>query len=160
MWTGSGSVIIGTYSAEWDRERDRESERGRMVALIIARRGPIWESLTAFLLTLPQIETVRLVDCSPLALEIAGECRPALVLVDGKLSNNGVLDVVRQIKGHEPPSPVLFLADDRQQQEDAAAAGADVAVIKGYLAAKLFGALEGLLSSDVQATRSRAQKAN
>jgi len=120
-----------------------------MIALIIAERGPMWESLTAFLLTLPQIETVRLVDCSPLALEIARECHPALVLVDGKLSNNGVLGMVRQIKDHEPPSPVLFLADDRRQQEDAAAAGADVALIKGYLAAGLFRAVEGLLSSDV-----------
>jgi len=120
-----------------------------MIAMIVAEPGPMWESFTAFLLTLPQIETVRLVDCSPVALSTVRECHPTLVLVDGKLSHDGVLGMVRHIKDHEPPPPVLFLADNRRQQEDAMAAGADVALVTGYLAARLFVAVEGLLASGV-----------
>jgi DNA-binding NarL/FixJ family response regulator len=115
------------------------------MALILAKPGPLRDSLRAFLLTLPQVKEVRFVNDAPSALEVVSEINPDLVLIDADLSGGEALTAVRRIRGDDPHSRCLVLADDMQQQRDAAAAGADVALLKGCRATELFDAIEKLL---------------
>lgn len=119
--------------------------KGSTMVMILAEPGPLRDSLRAFLLTSPQIEAVDLVDDAPSALGVVIEHRPALVLVDAGLSDNGDLTALRQIKTEGFQSRCLVLADDIQQKQRAEAAGADVALLKGFPAAKLFEIVERLL---------------
>ncbi len=119
--------------------------KGSTMAMILAEPGPLRDSLRAFLLTLPQIEAVDLVDDALSALSVVIEHRPALVLVDAGLSGNGGLTALRQIKAEGLQSRCLVLADNAQQIRHAQAIGADVALLKGFPAAKLFEIVERLL---------------
>lgn len=117
-----------------------------MLALIVAKPGPLRDSLQSFLLTLPQIETASLADDAPSALRAVTEHSPALVLVDANLPEGEALVALRQIKAESSQSRILVLADDIQQQQDAAAAGADAVFVIGFPAASLLESIERLLS--------------
>ena len=116
-----------------------------MTALIVARPGPLRDSLKVFLLTLPQIATVYLADDVASALRAVTECSPALVLIDTNGFGEAIWTALRRIKAGNPQSQSLVLVDDIHQQEDAVAAGADTVLIKGYPATKLFETVERLL---------------
>jgi len=74
------------------------------------------------------------------------EHSPALVVVDVAWPGDGVSTMLRQIKDKEPRSRCLVLTEDRQQQQEAIDAGADVALIKGFPAARLFDIIEMLVT--------------
>jgi DNA-binding NarL/FixJ family response regulator len=116
-----------------------------MMALIVARPGPLRDSLKVFLLTLPQIEAVHFADDVASALQAVTEYDPALVLIDTNGFGGTIWAVLRCVKAESLRSRCLVLVDDGQQQEDAVAAGADVVLIKGCPATKLFETVEGLL---------------
>ena len=116
------------------------------LALIVAKAGPLRDSLQVFLMTLPQVETVKLVDDTPSALRMITERNPALVLLDATLSGDGTLTALRWIKAKSSQSRVLVLADDIQQQQDATAAGADAVFVIGFPVASLLETIERLLS--------------
>ena len=115
------------------------------MALIIAKPGPLRDSLKVFLLTLPQIATVHLADDVSSALRAVTEYNPALVLIDANGFNETIWTALRRIKAKRPQSQSLVLVDDIHQQEDAVAAGADTVLIKGCPATKLFKTVERLL---------------
>jgi DNA-binding NarL/FixJ family response regulator len=94
---------------------------------------------------MPQIETVDQASDAWSALRAVGACRPALVLLDVSLANDEITNLVELIKAEGPQSRCLVLADDVQQQREAQSAGADVALVKGFPAAKLFETIEELL---------------
>ena len=115
------------------------------MALIIARPGPLRDSLQAFLLTLSQVGDVRSASDASSALKIISESCPDLVLMDSNLPGDESLTVLSRIRADGPRSRCLFLADDRRQQENAIVAGADVVLLKGCRATELFDAIEKLL---------------
>ena len=114
--------------------------------LIAAQPGPLRDALQAMLTMMPQIETINQVDDALSVLRVNAEHHPALVLLDVNLSGNEASTVVREIKGSDSPSRCLVLADNVQQQQEAQAAGADVALLKGFPAAKLFETIKELLT--------------
>ena len=116
------------------------------MVLIVAKPGPLRDSLRFFLLTLPQVEMVKVVEDVPSALGIISARGPGLVLIDTSLSCDEVLTALRRIKAEGSQIRFLVLADDRRQQEEAKAAGADIVLFKGFPAAKLFGVIEDLVS--------------
>jgi DNA-binding NarL/FixJ family response regulator len=118
-----------------------------MMALIVARPGPLRDSLKFFLLTLPQIATVHLADDVASALRAVAEYDPVLVLIDTNGFGETIWATLRRIKAESLRSRCLVLVDDARQQEDAVAAGADVVLVKGCPATKLFETVEGLLCS-------------
>lgn len=124
--------------------------KGYITAVIVAEPGPLRDSLQTLLMALPQIETVRLASDAPSAWKAITEQAPALVLLDTNLPDGDALALLRRIKAQEHRAQCLVLADDRQQQQDATAAGADAALLKGYPAAGLFGTIEKLLLSTEQ----------
>jgi DNA-binding NarL/FixJ family response regulator len=124
------------------------TRRKGALALIVAEPGPLRDSLRAFLMTLPQIDMVDLVDDSSSALALLRERDPDLLLVDANQAAIESLLARRTIKADGTTRRCLVLADDKQQQQAAILAGADVVLIKGYPAAKLFKTIEELLSQD------------
>ena len=115
--------------------------------LVAARPGRMRDSLKLLLKTIPGIEIVGQADNTSLALRMIAERRPALVLVDTNLPDDGVLTVLRQIKARESQTRCLVLADNGQKQADVAAAGADAVLRKGFPAEELFDTVERLLST-------------
>ncbi len=125
--------------------KGNEVERSATV-IIAARPGRMRDSLQLLLKTIPGIEIVGQADNDSMALRMVAEHRPALVLVDTNLCDDGALTVLGQIKAQESQTRCLVLADNGQKQEDAAAAGADAVLRKGFPAEELFDAVERLLS--------------
>ena len=132
-------------SDDTDGEHFNMMENNGLSALIVAQPGPLRSGLHALLTVVPQIQSVDQANDIPATLEALEEDYPALVLLDAGFSDNGISHAVRSIKTVGGRSRCLVLADDIQQQQEAQAAGADVALIKGVPAAKLFEAIEELL---------------
>ncbi len=119
---------------------------GKRMALIAAQAGPLGDGLEALLMTVPQIETVKVSNESSVMAAVI-QYHPALVLLDTSLINgNGPLTVVKLIKTEGTQSRCLVLADDIRQQQQTKAAGADISLLKGFPPKKLVGIIEGLLS--------------
>jgi DNA-binding NarL/FixJ family response regulator len=116
------------------------------IALIAAQPGPLRDGLQALLMTVPQIEAVCQVGNVSSVLTVVAEHHPTLVLLDTNFPGEGVLTVLSRIKTNGFQSRCLVLADEIQQQQDAKTAGADVALLKGFPAAKLCEIIEDLLS--------------
>ena len=120
------------------------------LALVVARPGPLRNSLLALMTTMPQIEILaETTDPSALRRMGAG-MQPDVVLLDASLPEDQVWAALGRIKAEWSQTRSIVLVEDSQQQQKAQAAGADVVLFKGYPAAKLIAAIEGLLSLDEQ----------
>jgi len=122
--------------------------KGRI--LIVTGPGSLQNGLLALMTAMPQIEVVGEANDASSALEMVLEHRPHLVLLDMDLADNGAWKVLRQIKNDWPAIRCIALADDVPQQHECAAAGADVALVKGFPPAQLIATIEQLLSPVTQ----------
>ncbi len=120
-------------------------EERNVSTLIAARPGPLRSGLWAMLTMMPQIESVKQVSDASAVLSMVKEHGPSLVLLDGGLLRDGVSSVVRMIKENGSPSRCLVLANDVQQQREAESAGADMALLKGFPANRLFDIVKELV---------------
>jgi DNA-binding NarL/FixJ family response regulator len=102
-------------------------------------------SLQAILTVIDQISSVRQTDDLASTLRVLAECHPRLVLLDTSLSAYRASALVKLIKAQEPQCRCLVLADDVQGRQEAEEAGADLALVKGLPAEKLFESIERLL---------------
>jgi len=118
-----------------------------MSALIAAQPGPLWNVLQALLLAMPQVETVHQAEDAASTLRAAEAHRPGLVLLDASLPDEGATTVVRTLKEGGHPIHSLVLADNVRQQQQILEAGADVVVLKGYPAARLYEVMEALVTA-------------
>ena len=118
------------------------------LALIVARPGPLRLSLQALMTTMPQIEILAETSDPSALLRMGAEIQPDVVLLDANLPEEQVWAALRQIKQEWCQTRSIVLVEDSQQQQKAQAAGADVALLKGYPAAKLIATIEGLLSQE------------
>jgi DNA-binding NarL/FixJ family response regulator len=114
-------------------------------ALIVTGPGSLQNGLLALMTAMPQIEVVGEADDASSALEIVMEHRPHLVLLDMDLPGSEPWVLLRQIKAKWPATRCIALADDVQQQQEAEAAGAEVALVKGFAPAQLIATIERLL---------------
>jgi DNA-binding NarL/FixJ family response regulator len=121
-----------------------ENMENHTSVLVIAQPGRVRDGLRALLMATTQIESVNLVDDGQSALGLAPEYQPALVLLDTPTFNGGMA-LLGQIKTKWPETHCIVLADNTRQQQEAKAAGADDVMLKGFPAAQLFAAIEGLL---------------
>jgi DNA-binding NarL/FixJ family response regulator len=118
----------------------------QMSAFIIARPGPLRDGLQALMLAMPQIEVINKADDLRSAMQTSLERQPALVLLDADLAGSETWLAVRRVRARWPWGYCVFLANDVQQQQAAEAAGADVALPKGFPAGRLVAVLVNLLS--------------
>ena len=98
--------------------------------------------------TMPRIEILAETADPSALLRMGAEIRPNVVLLDGSLPEEQVWAALRQMKAEWSQTRSIVLVEDSHQQQKVQAAGADVALIKGYPAAKLIAAIEGLLSQE------------
>ncbi len=135
-------------------ERVAEKPMGREV-LILARRGPVRDSLRSLLETAPWIEAVRVVEDTLSAFIMVTLHRPALVIVVDDLPADGLSALLRWIKTEGSYSRFLVLAEDSRQREQALSLGADTALLKGFPAADLFRVIEKLVTRPYEPDGSR-----
>jgi DNA-binding NarL/FixJ family response regulator len=95
---------------------------------------------------IPQIEVVGTADDVSAAQGMAVERCPDLVLLDTNLPGEEALSAVRQLRLACPQARCIVLADNVEQQQEAAAAGADVVLLKGFPAAELIATIEELVA--------------
>jgi two-component system nitrate/nitrite response regulator NarL len=145
MWIGLGHDIMESNSGDSGKDVEGIMGKESISALIVAEPGPLRDGLRALLRATPQISAVIQVDNTSSALGAVVEHYPALVLLDASLFDSGALSLVRMIKAEGIRSRCLVLADDVQQQQEARSVGADVALLKGFSAAKLLEMIERLL---------------
>jgi DNA-binding NarL/FixJ family response regulator len=116
------------------------------LALIVARPGPLRNGLQALMTTMPQIEILAETGDASALLRMGAEMQPDVVLLDASLPQEQVLPALRHIKEEWCQTRSIVLVEDSRQQQEAQAAGADVALLQGHPAAKLIATIEELLS--------------
>ena len=119
------------------------------VALIVAKPGPLRNSLFSLMNTLPQIEIVAECRDMPALLRMGSKIQPDLLLMETDLPGNHVHESLKQINTEWPATRTVILVDNAAQQHEAESAGADVVLFKGYRAASLLGIVEDLLSKEL-----------
>ena len=115
------------------------------LALIVARPGPLRNSLQALMTTMPQIEIVAEADAPSALLRMGDRIQPDIVLLDASLPEQEVWAALQQIQSEWSRTHTIVLAEDSKQQQRAMEAGADVALLKGFPAAKLAAVMESFL---------------
>ncbi len=119
---------------------------GRMPVLVVAKPGPLRDSLVALLRSLPQVSTVEQAHTAPAALKTIETQQPALVVVNANLSGGETWNMLNQIKARFPHTRCVVLSDTVQHYQLAEAVGIGQVLLTGVLAAKLSLTFEGLLS--------------
>jgi DNA-binding NarL/FixJ family response regulator len=117
------------------------------LAFIVARPGPLRDSLQALMKTIPQIEILAETTDPSALLRMGAKIQPDVVLLDADLPREQVWSALREIREEWSRTRSIVMVEDSQQQQKAQAAGADVALIKGYPAARLIAAIRELLST-------------
>ncbi len=108
--------------------------KNEVVALIAVQHGQLRDSLQALLMAIPQVRSIIHADDNTALLESAANHQPSLILID----LGGVPVLLKDIKAECPQAYCVVLAEDSGQQQAAIAAGADVALVKGFPATRLF----------------------
>ena len=116
------------------------------LALIVARPGPLRDSLQALMTTMPQIEIVAEANDSSALLRMGDRIQPDIVLLDASLPENRDWAALGQIQEMWSQAWIIVLVESTSQQQQAQKAGADVALLKGFPAARLAAIIEGGVS--------------
>jgi len=116
------------------------------IALIVARPGPLRNSLYSLMNTLPQITKVAETSDMLSLSRMGSQNQPSLVLLETSCSEGNTREALDRINMEWPATRTVALVDNAAQQRDAESAGADVVLFKGFRAASLIGVVEELLS--------------
>jgi len=122
---------------------------GQTSALVIARSAQLRESLLVLLRALPRIQEIYQADGGDSALMMSQQIHPALVLLDHGLTRNEAQATLEGIKVAWPQARSIVLLDDEQDRRGVEAAGADLVLVKGMLAAKVLDMIDGALGAKV-----------
>jgi DNA-binding NarL/FixJ family response regulator len=117
------------------------------LAIVVARPGPLRSSLQTLMTTMPQIEILAETSDPSALLRMGAGIQPDVVLLDASLPEEQVWAALRQIKEEWRHTRSIVLVEDSQQEQEIEAAGADVALLKGYPAARLIATIEELMLS-------------
>ncbi|MGC9395917.1 MAG: response regulator [Anaerolineae bacterium] len=117
-----------------------------MAVLVVAKPGPLRDSLVTLLQSLPQVAAVEQAHTAATALQMVEAKSPALVLVDSNLPGEEAWTILTQLKARRPAIRCVVLSETVQHYRQAEAAGANRALLNGIPAPKLSVALEGLLA--------------
>ena len=117
----------------------------RMPVLVVAKPGPLRDSLVTLLQSLPQVAGVEQAHTAAAALRMIEARPPTLVLVDSNLPGGEAWTVLTQLTARRPAIRCVVLSETVQHCHQAEAAGASRALLTGIPAPKLSVALEGLL---------------
>ena len=114
--------------------------------LILGNRERARHGLRALLQTVSGVGNIKEAEIRENALTLVDESSPDLVLVDGNLSANQALDVIRLVKKHSPSTKVILMAMYGEWESRAKEAGADAFVDKCKSPAELLVSVSKLMS--------------
>lgn len=124
--------------------------RSSRMALIAARPGPLRNSLFSLLTTLPGIDAVAESKGPESLLRLCSQLEPDLLVIEGALANEGLAQMLHEIRAKWQRSRVLVLVGNVEQERTAALAGADLILFSGCRARQLMQAMADLLEDQVQ----------
>jgi hypothetical protein len=115
----------------------------RGIGLIAAEPGGLAQSLGALLLATPYVSETMLVHEQADVLAALAHCHPIVIML--ALDENTAL--LHAIKAAHPEALCAVLAGNPAGEQAARAAGADLALVTGYPAPKLYQAILDLLEA-------------
>jgi DNA-binding NarL/FixJ family response regulator len=116
-------------------------------ALVIAGSAQLRDSLLVLLRAIPHVTSVYQADNGASALGDYPNLVPDLVLLDYVTFPEEASTTIRDIKLRWTDAQCVALVDDEHHRQTAEAAGADMTLVKGILAARLIERIESLLAS-------------
>jgi DNA-binding NarL/FixJ family response regulator len=102
-------------------------------AMIAAPAGVMISSLRTFLHTIPGVTVVNQVDTQAAALQQLHSDPPYLLLFDADLAGGNLAAGLQALRHCAPGLNLIVLVNNPQQQQTALAAGANHALLKGFL---------------------------
>jgi DNA-binding NarL/FixJ family response regulator len=118
------------------------------LALVACRPGSLQDSLVALLTTMHEVNSVLIAEDAVSVLRTAAQHRPALVVLEMDLGAEETHAVLKEIRSRWPWTGCIAVADGARQKQVAEAAGADVALIKGFTAAEFLASVEALVPGE------------
>ncbi len=102
-----------------------------MKVLIAEDRLGTRRGLKALLGTVPEVEVVGEAENGRMAVRLANDTQPEVVLMDARMPIMDGIEATREIKARWPWIRVVMLTMYAAQEADAEAAGADAFLVKG-----------------------------
>jgi len=113
-----------------------------ILALIVATPSSLQNALMALMTIIPQISAVMVAEEAHLAVRIAKDHHPALIIMDVEFPESQSL--LKLMKAQVPLARCIFLVNSLEQKE--IVIDADAVLIKGFPVKKFIGTVEELLS--------------
>ncbi len=105
----------------------------KTLIVVAAKPGVMRNSLLSYLRTIPNAQVIAVVGSALIALDTIREWQPSLVVVDSDLTEWEMETLLRQLQGELPHIKSIALVESIRQQQVCLAAGANVALLKGFL---------------------------
>jgi DNA-binding NarL/FixJ family response regulator len=127
------------------------------LVLIVARPGPLRNSLQTLLTTMPEIEIVAEARDVIALLKMGPELQPDLVMIDATYVKNRLQEVLIQLHRKWPAVRCIVLVETKVEQNMAETAGANAVLFKGYRATDLIRLIQDKLISQKAVENQREQ---
>lgn len=115
--------------------------------LIVARPGPLRDSLAALLSALPQVGQILQAGDDTAVLHLIAANRPHLIIVDLDSLAAGPLPALTVLRDQLPGSKCLVLVEDVAQKQSVERLNGDAALVKGAPPAEIILLVERLLAA-------------
>ena len=116
----------------------RQAAPAKATVIIVARPTQLWLSLQRLLRTVPAVELLYQVADAATLLENPSALTPALLLLDFTTPDPALVTLLPKLQARWPKTRVIALTDGEVQSQQAEAAGIDLILPAGVLAAKLW----------------------
>ncbi|MBI5304392.1 MAG: response regulator transcription factor [Chloroflexi bacterium] len=103
------------------------------IVLVAAKPGIMRNSLQSYLRTIPHIHDIVLADDALAAFHVICSHKLTLVIVDADLSESEMLGLVYQARTEKPHIQIVALVENMRQRQLCLSAGANHALLKGFL---------------------------
>ncbi len=112
-----------------------------LITVVLAPSGPLRQELLAFLKSIPGLELVNAATEPGELQQAVEQFAPQLLILVGGALFTPIAETLVQLKRSAASVPCLVLAENRQQIQQAVAAGADTVLLKGFSTPEFLAAL-------------------
>ena len=108
----------------------------RMLALVVARHGPVRDGLVALLEASPDISKIVQVKKAQSAWEFAQDLCPDITLIYSPSLAPDLVDLIRNLSG-SCSNPIMAIVGSEEDRKTAVACGVDIGLMEGLPSTKL-----------------------
>jgi DNA-binding NarL/FixJ family response regulator len=116
--------------------------------LIVSDQGRLRECVQAFLVSIPQIDSVQFSENLDEAIKVIASEEIDFAFIYMNMPDFGLQDLVRTLKAKSPDTKALVIAENTVQAQLVRVAGADGVVIQGASAEQYMEALYSIIPSE------------